>query len=421
MFLNYLKIAWAVFNRRRFFTFVNLFGITFTLAILMAGVAMLDHVFGPTPPEVNHDRTLLVMRVNLWLENEDGSVSSSTSGLAGLNLLQETLYDLPGAETAAITKSAWRVQSYVGSKKISSFLKYTDQYFWDAIRFEFLEGRPYTMDEVTNADHVCVINDATREKYFGDSPAAGRDIEIDGVKYRVIGVVENVPFVRQVSFSDIYMPLTLDPEYNKTKRLAGMCTGIVVAQNKSKFPMIREEFLHRIEQIDLSEYGNFNHIAAIPETLLEQASRLFFGSGGKGTKFHTEKVIGFFVFVMVMFMILPAMNMVNLNVSRIMERASEIGIRKSFGAPSTTLVGQFIVENLLLTLAGGILGILVAYGILGFISFTGWIPYATFTLNWRIYSLAILMTLFFGLVSGVYPAWKMSRMKPVDALRGGIS
>ncbi len=50
-----------------------------------------------------------------------------------------------------------------------------------------------------------------------------------------------------------------------------------------------------------------------------------------------------------LFMLLPTVNLVNLNVSRIMERASEIGVRKAFGASSRTLVGQFVVENLVLT------------------------------------------------------------------------
>ena len=53
-------------------------------------------------------------------------------------------------------------------------------------------------------------------------------------------------------------------------------------------------------------------------------------------------------------MLLPAINLVNLNVSRILERASEIGVRKAFGASSRTLVGQFVVENVVLTLVGGV-------------------------------------------------------------------
>ena len=111
--------------------------------------------------------------------------------------------------------------------------------------------------------------------------------------------------------------------------------------------------------------------------------------------------------------------MINLNVSRIMERASEIGVRKAFGASSKQLVSQFLVENLLLTLVGGIIGIGLSLFILLFIETAGLIPYAEFALNWRILAWGLSMIGLFGLISGAYPAFKMSRLHPVHALKGG--
>ena len=101
-----------------------------------------------------------------------------------------------------------------------------------------------------------------------------------------------------------------------------------------------------------------------------------------------------------------------------MERASEIGVRKAFGAPSLTLIGQFTVENLILTLGGSALALILSHIVLGMISNSGLIPYATFQLNIRVFFYALLTAVAFGLISGVYPAWRMSRMHPVDALRG---
>ena len=63
-------------------------------------------------------------------------------------------------------------------------------------------------------------------------------------------------------------------------------------------------------------------------------------------------------------MLLPTVNLVNINLSRILDRASEIGVRKAFGASSRTLVGQFVVENLVLTLIGGAIGLLLAAAVL---------------------------------------------------------
>jgi putative ABC transport system permease protein len=125
--------------------------------------------------------------------------------------------------------------------------------------------------------------------------------------------------------------------------------------------------------------------------------------------------------VMVLFMLLPTINLVNINVSRIMERGSEIGVRKAFGASSLTLVGQFIVENVILTLIGGAIGLIMTMIVLGIVNDIGFLKYTHLTINLNIFFVSLLICLFFGFFSGVYPAYKMSRLKPVAALRGGES
>jgi putative ABC transport system permease protein len=117
-------------------------------------------------------------------------------------------------------------------------------------------------------------------------------------------------------------------------------------------------------------------------------------------------------------MLLPAVNLINLNTSRIMERASEIGVRKAFGASSRTLVGQFVIENLVLTLVGAAIGFVVSAMALGAINGSGWIQYAELSLNYRIFGWGAALAVVFGLLSGVYPAWRMSRLHPVQALKG---
>jgi len=115
----------------------------------------------------------------------------------------------------------------------------------------------------------------------------------------------------------------------------------------------------------------------------------------------------------------PAINLININISRIMERASEIGISKAFGATSRNLVGQFLLENLVLTAFGGLIGFLLAGLVLHLINRSGLIPYADFHLNLTVFICGLLLTLVFGAFAGVYPAWRMSRSHPVNALKGG--
>ncbi|MCP4659272.1 MAG: FtsX-like permease family protein [bacterium] len=416
MLKNYLKIAFAVFMRRKFFTFVNLFGITFTLAILLVVAALLDHIFGGAPPEVHQRRTLGIYRSTLTSEG-----GGTNTALPSYSLLDRHLRDLPGVEKVSISSVFWKGTSYLGDQRVESFLKHTDAEFWEILRFQFVEGRPFTHDEVARADAVAVVNEATRERFFGGGTAVGKIIEVDGRRFRVVGVVENVPMLRLSSFSDIWVPQTTAPtEYDQPQELIGLYLGLVLARSRADFPQIRDEFKARMAAVDLSMHEPFNRLIVVPETTFDTVARLIF-SQSRSSADQSARLLRWLMALAVLFMVLPTINLVNLNVSRIMERASEIGVRKAFGAPSFVLVGQFVVENVLLTLVGGLLAVGLTFAILGLISNAGWIPYADFHLNFRIFSYALLITLFFGLFSGVYPAWRMSRMNPVDALRGGKS
>ncbi|MCP4899314.1 MAG: ABC transporter permease, partial [bacterium] len=212
MFKNYLKIAFAVFRRRPFFTFVSLFGITFTLCVLLIATSVLDHIFAGSTPEVNQSRTLQVIRVSL-LDDDDSS--RFAAAMPSYDLLDRHLRDLPGAETASISSVFWKAVSYIDGQRVDLFLKYTDAEFWEILRFDFVEGRSFTYDEVADGSFVAVINEATKERFFGREDAVGRMISSDGKRYRVVGVVKNVPMLRFIPFSDIWVPQTTATDYRK--------------------------------------------------------------------------------------------------------------------------------------------------------------------------------------------------------------
>ena len=134
MFRNYLKIAIKVLLRRKFFTVVSLFGISFTLVVLMVATAVLDHVIAPMPPEVDQDRTVSIMRASMYGEN------SQWNGGAGFRLLDRYARDLPGAERMSIFTSPEQVYSYPSGTKVGVALKRTDGEFWQILRFDFIEG-----------------------------------------------------------------------------------------------------------------------------------------------------------------------------------------------------------------------------------------------------------------------------------------
>jgi putative ABC transport system permease protein len=122
-----------------------------------------------------------------------------------------------------------------------------------------------------------------------------------------------------------------------------------------------------------------------------------------------------------LFMSLPALNLINVNLSRVLERASEIGVRRAFGATRSRLVGQLVLENVALTVVGGVLASALASLVLAAINASGAIPYARLGVNLRVLFWGLIAALVFGVLSGVVPAWRMSRLHPVEALRGRAS
>jgi putative ABC transport system permease protein len=126
------------------------------------------------------------------------------------------------------------------------------------------------------------------------------------------------------------------------------------------------------------------------------------------------------------FILLPAINLMALNFARIHERGEEIAIRKSFGAASSVLRGQFLFENILMTLTGGLIGIFLSYLIVALlgnsltlrIDFFTSVP-LTFSFNYLVFLAALISCLIFGLLSGFLPAVRLSKMKPALYLKGG--
>jgi putative ABC transport system permease protein len=411
MLKNYLKIAFKVFLRRKFFTFISLFAISFTLVVLMVVTAMLDHVFGPLPPETKRDRMLGVFSATMSGEQ------SSSNGFASYGFLDRYVRTLPLVEKVSILSKASTVTSYRNGEPINSWIKYTDGAFWEILEFDFLEGGPLTAADDKNVNFIAVINEATRRKFFDNEPAVGKTIEFDGRRFRIVGVVANVSFLRILPFADIWVPHSTAKIRPDRNEMIGSCVGMILARNAADIPAIKAEFNARLSRVELADPRTYNRFHSAAETFFEFISRQ--ASPPPRNESYPKRLFTLLIIAAILFMVLPAINLINLNVSRIMERASEIGVRKAFGASSWTLVGQFVVENVFLTLIGGMIGFVLSQFVLRTITNSGLIPYADLQLNYRVFIYGLMLAIFFGLFSGVYPAWKMSRLHPVEALRGG--
>lgn len=418
MLKHYLVLSLKVLMRRKFFTFISIFGISFTLLVLLVVTAVLDHSFAPMAPESRQHLTLVSRDAAFH-----GPGNQSCCG-ASLTLYERYARGLPGVERLSIYTRPRPLYTYHNDRKIEVRVKRTDAEFWRILDFTFLEGRPYSEAEVREAASVAVINSATRDQFFESAKAIGRRIELDNQVFTVVGVVENVPELRDVPYADLWAPHTT-MRVNRGGGLNGGFSAIALASSPAALPQIREEFNARLARIPPEELnprnpGAFTAVVAPFETRFEHFARQM---GPFGNRYSSEsqawRLSAVLAGAALLFVLLPTVNLVNINVSRILERASEIGVRKAFGASSRTLVGQFVVENIILTVAGGLIGLIFSVFVLRAINESGAIRFAQLAVNLRVFTYGMLLALVFGVVSGVYPAWRMSRLHPVDALLGG--
>lgn len=409
MLKNYFKIAIAVLKRRKFFTFISLFGISFTLTILIVLTAFLDHLISPQYPDTKRSRSLYINTMTR-VHTERQSYSN---GPMSFYFLNKYVHSMKTPEKVAIASIFTTTNTYVNNKKLVIDMKYTNAEFWDVQEFEFLEGRPYTAQEVAHGDHVAVITEKTKRDYFGEASAAGKYIETDNVRYRVTGVVKSVPITLLFSYGDMYLPYTLSKTEIGNTGFGGSYTAIILARSKADMPKIQDEYQQVIARIPLPD-NEFNELYSYADPYLTSFTRTLFGrdkSSGVGTFILIISIFTLF------FMLLPTLNLININISRIMERSSEIGVRKAFGASSRTLVYQFIIENIILTLIGGLLGIVLSAIIIAIINNSQLLPHLYLAINFTVLVWALLACMVFGLFSGVYPAWRMSRLQVVTALK----
>jgi putative ABC transport system permease protein len=411
MLRSYLKIALKVLLRRKFYTAVNLFGIAFTLLTLMLATAMLDNSIAPGPPEVRLDRILGIERATM-----KGPEWSSTTE-PGYGLLDRYARNLPGVESFSITTTTSTVTSFVEGRRIESQLRRTDGAFWEIMEFDFVEGGPFTSADEEHGNFVAVITETTRGRFFGSTPANGRTIHADGQAFTVVGVVRDVPYTRQMTYADLWVPISTAKTTAYRSELMGEFQGIVLAKRRADFPAIQAEFASRLASAQLPDPDRFESLTSAALTRFEELARDVVPHDD-GEPPPTGRFMLVLAALVIAFMTIPALNLVNLSLSRILERSSEIGVRKAFGASSFTLVGQFLVENVVLTLAGGALGFVLSWIALGIVNASGVLPHADLKMSLRIFAAGLLLSLLFALISGAYPAWRMSRLHPVEALLG---
>lgn len=445
MIKNYFKIAIKVLKRNKLYTFISLFGISFTLMVLMLTSAVLENELGANPPLSKKDRILFVpsllaegfarervvtydtTEVNGELKIDsvvgqkivDGNVTRSASSGIGYKVYKDKISKMRTTDLSSVFIDYAPLDVFPDGRKLALNGNMTDANYWKIFDFRFVEGGPYNEEAVSNQANVIVMRESVAEKYFGKQASyLGREL-VWGLNgpFKVIGVVKDVNTSNRTVRADFFVPITWSApsmlNYSESTYF-GACVVALLAKKASGVRSMEEE-LRTIES-SLETYDNFDRFRLLEKDTADIYAWNF--SGDQRTrdgKSFLMTIIGALAF----FLLIPVLNLVNLNVTRIFERSSEIGVRKAFGAKTTDLLIQFLFENLIITFIGGVLGVGLTLLLINVLNKAEVFGSSRVSFNFSLLIICLVITFVFGLLSGFLPAWRISRTPVAGALKSG--
>lgn len=265
------------------------------------------------------------------------------------------------------------------------------------------EGRFFTEEEIKSTRNVAVVGMEVVDKLFPLTSPLDKEIEIDGNRFIVIGVLtakgENLG---QSQDNLVLVPLyTMDKIYGARKDRSLNIT--VSAYSKAQLDETQEEVIGLMRQIRKVPPGEENDFEIWSnESLVREANNftIYFKYGAGVISFIS--------------LIAAGIGIMNIMLVTVTERTKEIGIRMAIGAKRSNILTQFLFEAILLCELGGLIGIAVGIGIgnlLGSIfNFPVTIPY-----DWV--AIGVIVCSLIGIIFGTYPAFKAAKLNPIDALR----
>ena len=422
MLKNYFKIFIKVASQNKLFTFLSLFGISLTIMFIMIFSMTISKITSGSGPEKDLKKIVFCQRVKTRTTHNGKSENGYSISSCGRSLCEDHLKNIKNANIISMYSGPQPWEFIFNSKYQSKLQNQTDAEYWNLYDYKFLQGRPYNKEEVTKSSNLAVITSSLKELLFGsDENVLGKTIRYTSMNLIVTGVVVDPPKTDQNAMGDLYFPYTLIKNNNPSEEYLGGFIIAFKANSSKQFGPIRTEAQEMVARLDAADTLHSVFLSGP----YSQVEKMIVGYGDPEEYSVGTSLFKYLMFALA-FLLLPAVNLMALNFSRIQERGEEIAIRKSFGAATGVLRGQFLFENILMTLTGGIIGILLSYLVVALfgnsltlsVAFMNNVP-LTFSFNYAVFAAALIACLVFGLLSGYLPALRLSRMKPAIYLKGG--
>ena len=324
------------------------------------------------------------------------SINAKRSNPITLDGLNELAQDESIAHVAPYTRISGTIKAGVTTYDDGQVIGTTQGY--DAIRgYGLSQGRFITQPDLDNRIFVAVLGSEAATEMFGKTDAVGETFSINGYTFTVVGVLEaNGSDATGSQDNQILIPYTLAQRLSNSTRISSFYVSAVSSEEIYFAQAAVESYLQKIFPTTYSQYSVYNQTEML-STLNETTATLTLMMGG----------------IAAISLLVGGIGIMNIMLVSVSERTREIGIRKAIGASRGNILLQFLIEALVVSLMGGLMGLLIS---LGAISLLGPVLDMTLSVSPAVAGAAIGFSVLIGVVFGIYPANKASRLKPIDAL-----
>ena len=281
----------------------------------------------------------------------------------------------------------------VGNREMRTTIAAGNEYAGEVFTAEYLDGRGYRRSEVQAGSRVVVLGSRVRDELFPLRDPIGETVDVNGQRFTVIGhVASQGGSLTGDQDNQIYMPITT------TQRLLGTQQVSIIVVKAADADSVTA-LQRQIRQVFRPKFGTDISVFTQEQTLGILSDLL-------GTL--TVMLAG----IAGISLLVGGIGIMNIMLVSVSERTREIGIRKAVGAKTYDIMSQFVIEAVVLSVAGGGVGIALGWG--GALALADFVP--TQVTAWAV-TLAFVFSAGVGIFFGVYPAYRASRLDPIEALR----
>ena len=400
MYKESFLMAWASLIANKMRSILTMLGIIIGVAAVIALVSIGNGVKQDIQNSISSLGSNLLM------------VMPGAPRTPGVRPSQGSMKSLKVSDYQAISKldgvkaaSPYTANSYVTiyqSKNWTTTVSGVSSNFQDVNNWTMAEGRFISSKNVENRERVAVVGQTVVKNLFAGEDPVGKEIRVKNIPFRVIGVLNSKGNGTMGNDQDdtIFIPYTTAME--RVEGVDYLRMVYVVANDDNGIDRLQSDIenllrvRHSIKDTNLDDF-NIRNMKSIMETMEQTTGTLTLFLGA----------------VAAISLVVGGIGIMNIMLVSVTERTREIGIRKALGATYFVIVTQFLIEAVVISLMGGLIGIALGIGaskLIGLASgMSTVISVPTIVLSFA-FSMAI------GLVFGIYPARKAAKLNPIDAL-----